>query len=218
MNSAILIQESGDERARPLAIKRLIQLIELNKANERVYFNLGMLSMDDKKYLTAESWFKRAIESRPDFRSALFNLALLLSDSNRPMEALPYLKQLLNYYPDHIKGLFILADIYVNTVKNIDEAEKCYLKIVSLDPKNIQGQHNLCVIYVEKDKLEDAEKCLVKVSSLSSNQDYIDKHLRIVRNRIAKKRMLNNGNSALNDSSSSSSSSSSFSPDSTSRT
>lgn len=191
INSAILIQELGDDRLRPIAQKRLKKLIELNKANERVYFNLGMLSMDDKEYTAAEKWFKLAVQSRPDFRSALFNLGLLLSDTNRPMEALPYLKQLLAYYPDHIKGLILLGDIYINVVKNVDEAEKCYLKIVQLDPKNIQGQHNLCVIYVEKGKLEEAEKCLLKVNAISPNQDYIDKHLRIVRNRIAQKRMLN---------------------------
>lgn len=199
INSAILIQELGDDRLRPIAQKRLLKLIELNKANERVYFNLGMLSMDDKAYAAAEKWFKLAVQSRPDFRSALFNLALLLSDTNRPMEALHYLKQLLAYYPDHIKGLVLLGDIYINVVKNVDEAEKCYLKIVQLDPKNIQGQHNLCVIYVEKGKLEEAEKCLIKVNAISPNRDYIDRHLRIVRKRIEQKRMLNK-ESVVNDS------------------
>ena len=48
--------------------------------NDRVYFNLGMLGMDDGDYDSAEGWFKRAIELKPDFRSALFNLALLLNE------------------------------------------------------------------------------------------------------------------------------------------
>ena len=48
--------------------------------NERVYFNLGMLSMDNKDIEAAEHWFKKAVEVMPDFRSALFNLALLLSE------------------------------------------------------------------------------------------------------------------------------------------
>ena len=48
--------------------------------NDRVYFNLGMLGMDDGDYASAEEWFKRAVQLKPDFRSALFNLALLLNE------------------------------------------------------------------------------------------------------------------------------------------
>ena len=48
--------------------------------NDRVYFNLGMLGMDDGDYDSAEGWFKRAVQLKPDFRSALFNLALLLNE------------------------------------------------------------------------------------------------------------------------------------------
>lgn len=30
--------------------------------NEKIYFNLGMLSMDDKKFEEAKAWFDKAIE------------------------------------------------------------------------------------------------------------------------------------------------------------
>jgi tetratricopeptide (TPR) repeat protein len=186
MNSAILIQESGNIELRPLAQQRLHFLIESGKANERVYFNLGMLAMDAKDYAEGEKWFRAAIQLKEDFRSATFNLALLLSDSNRPLEAVPFLKQLLKYHSDHIKGLILLGDIYINHVKELDAAEECYQQIVKLDPRNIQGQHNLCVVYVERGDLVKAEQCLLKVSALAPNEDYIKKHLRIVRARIVK--------------------------------
>lgn len=186
MNSAILIQESGDSNLRSIAKYRLNKLIENGKANERVYFNLGMLAMDAKDYLDGEKWFRAAINVKEDFRSALFNLALLLSDSNRPLEAVPFLKQLLKYHPDHIKGLILLGDIYINHVKELDLAEECYKKIVSLEPTNVQGQHNLCVVYVERGQLNEAEKCLLNVAALAPSEDYVKKHLTIVRNRIIK--------------------------------
>lgn len=91
--------------------------------NERVYFNLGMLAMDDKNIEEAENWFKRAVHLKQDFRSALFNLALLLADDNRPLEAAPFLNQLVKYHPDHIKGLILLGDIYINNIKDLDAAE-----------------------------------------------------------------------------------------------
>lgn len=186
MNSAILIQESGSPELRPLAQHRLLALIQSGKANERVYFNLGMLAMDAKDYAEAEKWFRAAIASKHDFRSATFNLALLLSDSNRPLEAVPFLKQLLRYHSDHIKGLILLGDIYINHVRDLEAAEECYKQIVRLDQTNIQGRHNLCVVYVERGELERAEECLLKVTSLAPNEEYVGKHLRIVRTRIAK--------------------------------
>ena len=37
-------------------------LVDVEPENEKVYFNLGMLSMDDKKFEQARAWFDRAIE------------------------------------------------------------------------------------------------------------------------------------------------------------
>ena len=126
LNSAILIQELGIKNMKNIAVERLLKLKEMQKDNERVFFNLGMLAADEENIFEAEVWFKQAIKLKPDFRSALFNLALLLADSQRPLEALQPLEQLLDHFPDHIKGLILLGDIYTNHQKNLDMAEDCY--------------------------------------------------------------------------------------------
>ncbi|GFT82339.1 protein O-mannosyl-transferase TMTC3 [Nephila pilipes] len=94
LNSAILIQEEGGPQKRKKAYHRLQMLLDGKDVNERVYFHLGMLAMDEKNFTLAEKWFRKAVELRSDFRSALFNLALLLSEARRPNDALPYLMQL----------------------------------------------------------------------------------------------------------------------------
>ena len=66
----------------------------------------------------------QAVELKSDFRSALFNLALLLSDSGRPLEAAPFLHSLVRYHPDHVKAFILLGDIYVNNMRDLDEAER----------------------------------------------------------------------------------------------
>nr|XP_037276113.1 protein O-mannosyl-transferase Tmtc3-like [Rhipicephalus microplus] len=184
MNSAILIQESGNSKLRQLAFERLELLLHKGKANERVYFNLGMLSMDDKKVEEAEQWFHLAIQVKEDFRSALFNLALLLTDSNRPLEAVPYLQKLLQSHPDHVKGLILLGDIYINHMKDLDNAQQCYERILSLQPDHVQALHNLCVVQVERGALFQAEACLLRALKLAPGENYVAKHLAIVRNRI----------------------------------
>ncbi|GAB6030155.1 hypothetical protein CHUAL_005833 [Chamberlinius hualienensis] len=189
MNSAILIQEAGIPSLLHVAYERLMKLLRNGHSNENIYFNLGMLALETKDYANAEKWFKQAIQMKHDFRSALFNLALLLSDAHRPLEAASLLNQLLKYHSDHINGLVLLGDIYINTFRDLDKAEQCYRQILALDPKNVQGLHNLCVVYVERGELTQAEQCFIKAVRLAPNVEYIQRHLRIVRNVIAQQQM-----------------------------
>ncbi|XP_053575210.1 protein O-mannosyl-transferase TMTC3 [Bombina bombina] len=183
-NSALLMQESGNPRLRPEARKRLLTYIEEEPHDANGYFNLGMLAMDEKKDIDAEKWLKKAIMLQHGFRSALFNLALLYSQSSRELEALPVLDELLRYYPDHIKGLILKGDILMNQKKDIKGAKKCFEKILEMDPNNVQGKHNLCVVYFEERDLLKAERCLVETLALAPHEEYIQRHLSIVRSKL----------------------------------
>ncbi|KAK7598338.1 hypothetical protein V9T40_006573 [Parthenolecanium corni] len=198
LNSAILLQEFGQEEFRKIAQERLLKLLQKDDRNEKVYFNLGMLAMDDNDLKAAEHWFRKAIYLKDDFRSALFNLALLLADDNRPLEAAPFLNQLVRYHPNHVKGLILLGDIYINTIKDLDAAENCYKKILELEPENVQGLHNLCVVYVERGNLIEAENCLKRVHILAPDEDYIIRHLQIVQTRIGKSKVQTNSSNSNN--------------------
>ncbi|XP_059169827.1 protein O-mannosyl-transferase TMTC3-like isoform X2 [Physella acuta] len=188
-NSAILMQEAGDPRDRDLALKRLERLKLQKGEDPKVYFNYAMLAMDDHKFELAETNFRKAIELDPKFRSALFNLALMLVNNlKRPLDAVSILNQLLEHYPDHDKGLILMGDINVNTLKNLDAAENNFKSILSRNPKNSQAMHNLCVVYVERGDLLRAEKCLIQTQELDPTAQYIQDHLKIVRNKIAEVR------------------------------
>ena len=184
LNSAMLIQETGSSHLRQTAMDRLNKMVDKGHTNERVFFNLGMLSMDEGDAEHAEIWFRKAIELKNDFRSALFNLALLLSDNNRPLEAAPFLNQLIKYFPAHTKGLILLGDIYINHLRDLDAAEDCYSKILHMDPNNVQAMHNRCVVMVERGQLGNARHCLQKAHTLAPHEDYIKKHLDIVESKL----------------------------------
>ncbi|XP_068627864.1 protein O-mannosyl-transferase Tmtc3 [Battus philenor] len=185
LNSAILLQELGAADLRHLARQRLLKLLDKDATNERVHFNLGMVCMDEGDAECAERWFRAAVHLKPDFRSALFNLALLLADRRRPLEAAPFLKQLVRHHPDHVKALVLLGDIYINSVKDLDAAESCYRRILELEPDNVQALHNLCVVAVERGKLAVAEECLTRAAALAPHEHYIQRHLAVVRARLA---------------------------------
>ncbi|XP_044535848.1 protein O-mannosyl-transferase TMTC3 isoform X2 [Gracilinanus agilis] len=184
-NSALLMQESGEAKVRPEAKKRLLNYINQEPHDANGYFNLGMLAMDDKKGSEAEMWMKKAIKLQAGFRSALFNLALLYSQSSKELMALPVLDELLRYYPDHIKGLILKGDILMNQKRDILGAKECFEKIVEMDPNNVQGKHNLCVVYFEEGDLLKAEKCLLETLDLAPHEEYIHRHLNIVRVKIS---------------------------------
>ena len=149
------------------------------------YFNLGMLAMDANENAAAERWMRKAIGLQAGFRSALFNLALLYSQSKREMDALPVLDELLRHHPEHIKGLILKGDILMNHKKDTRGAKACFERILRMDPTNVQGKHNLCVVYFEERDLPRAERCLEETLALAPNEEYVRRHLSIVRSKMA---------------------------------
>ncbi|XP_055011548.1 protein O-mannosyl-transferase TMTC3 [Boleophthalmus pectinirostris] len=184
-NSALLMQESGDPKFWPEANRRFLLYVQEEPQDANGYFNLGMLAMDANEDEAAERWMKKAIRLQPGFRSALFNLALLYSQAKRETDALPVLDELLRYHPDHIKGLILKGDILMNHKKDTQGAKICFERIIALDPTNVQGKHNLCVVYFEERDLPKAESCLVETLALAPNEEYVKRHLNIVRSKMA---------------------------------
>lgn len=149
------------------------------------YFNLGMLAMDANENPAAERWMRKAISLQAGFRSALFNLALLYSQSKREVDALPVLDELLRHHPEHIKGLILKGDILMNHKKDTGGAKACFERILRMDPTNVQGKHNLCVVYFEERNLPRAERCLEETLALAPHEEYVRRHLNIVRGKMA---------------------------------
>lgn len=77
-----------------------------------------------------------------------------------------------------------MGDINMNSLNDINAAEQNFLKILDTEPRNVQANHNLCVVYVERGDLHRAEKCLSETLQLAPQEDYIKQHLGIVRNKI----------------------------------
>lgn len=53
-----------------------------------------------------------------------------------------------------------------------------------------QAKHNVCIVYVEQNKLFKAEECLAEVQKLAPKEDYIKRHLEIVRGRIDRQKKM----------------------------
>lgn len=80
---------------------------------------------------------------------------------------------------EHSDTSTLIGRIYFTTIC------QCYKRILQIDPLNIQGLHNLCVVYVERGKLAQALDCLQYAHKLAPHEDYIVKHMKIVQHRLA---------------------------------
>lgn len=180
-----LFSLSGEPKFWPEANRRFLTYVEEEPDDANGYFNLGMLAMDANENAAAERWMRKAIALQAGFRSALFNLALLFSQSKREIEALPVLDELLRHHPEHIKGLILKGDILMNHKKDTRGAKTCFERILNMDPTNVQGKHNLCVVYFEERDLPRAERCLEETLALAPNEEYVRRHLSIVRSKMA---------------------------------
>lgn len=141
--------------------------------------------MDANENEAAERWMREAIRLQPGFRSALFNLALLFSQAQQELDALPVLDELLRHHPEHVKGLILKGDILMNHRKDTQGARACFQRILRTDPNNVQAKHNLCVVYFEERDLLRAERCLEETLAMAPNEEYIRRHLSIVRGKMA---------------------------------
>lgn len=175
----------GEPKFWPEANRRFLAYAEEEPDDANGYFNLGMLAMDANENVAAERWMRKAIGLQTGFRSALFNLALLYSQSKRETDALPVLDELLHHHPEHIKGLILKGDILMNHKKDTRGAKACFERILHMDPTNVQGKHNLCVVYFEEHDLLRAERCLEETLVLAPNEEYVRRHLSIVRGKMA---------------------------------
>lgn len=183
MNSALLLEDETSQRH--LSDHRSEEILAATKENGEVLFQLGMMFLSEKNSKSAEIWLKKAVQSQPSMKSALFNLALLLSEEDRPAESFVYVKQLLQFHPDHIKGLILLADIYVNSLEDLDSAEQCYARVLRLEPDNLQSLHNTCVIHLKRTQYRKAADCFYNVSNLYPSVDYVQRNLRLTRQLLS---------------------------------
>ncbi|KAG7329537.1 hypothetical protein KOW79_007711 [Hemibagrus wyckioides] len=184
-NSALLMQESGEVKLRPEANRRFLSYVAEEPNDANGYFNLGMLAMDAEENEAAERWMRKAIALQPGFRSALFNLALLLVQGKRERDALAVLDELLRHHPEHSKGLILKGDILMNQLKDTQGAREAFERILRSDPGNVQAKHNLCVVYFEERQLARAEQCLQETLAMAPHEEYVQRHLAIVRAKMA---------------------------------
>jgi len=135
------------------AIQAFNRALQLNPNFTDVHNNLGMVysEMGDKERARAE--FQRVISTKeyPTPEVAYYNLGKLsLTDKNYEEAAFFFVKA-LEYNPNLPKVLERLGFTY-ELMGRLDEAEKEYQEALKLEPRMIEANYNLAMLYFKQQK------------------------------------------------------------------
>lgn len=133
-------------------------------ANQTTYFyaawyNAGAAAERAGDRKAAESYYRKALETRPDYGPALTNLAMLLERSGRATEAQQVISKALREHGDRA-GPHLAASAAAFRIQQWDTAEKEALKAVRIDERMVPAQHIMARIFMQKERYETARFAL----------------------------------------------------------
>ena len=109
------------------------------------------MSIEEKRFYVSNAvkYYQEAIRIIPTYTSSLNNLGMLYyTYYNKPEVSIPYLKKAITLDTNYVEAYFNLATCEAKSGKKVD-AEKHYLKLLSIDPKFMEGYVSLSAMYAE---------------------------------------------------------------------
>jgi len=139
--------------------------------NESMYKNIqAMVSKGmDKEAIMA---LGKLLESYPDFAIAHNDLGVLYYKDGKKGEALDHYQKAAELQPENINFQKNLADFYYVELDRVKDAMEIYVKILTLNPRDIECLLMLGHISVSMEKFDDAKVFYVKV--LEADPDNAD--------------------------------------------
>jgi superkiller protein 3 len=140
---------------------------EMNRSLAMYYSNLGTIYATKNMTDEAVAEFKKALETNPHDVLALFNLGRVHSEKHHYNESRGYYERLVEITPEDPIAWYNLAGVYVeldnpniSDFNTIDMAMQCYLRVLELDPKNLEASFKLMEIALNHKKMDLAIKVM----------------------------------------------------------
>jgi tetratricopeptide (TPR) repeat protein len=174
------------------------QKLSVGKLKGNYYFSQANQLFRDQKYSKAIPAYEQALKANPDLKEAYRLLGesykyLYIPGKDNPEnkeradKALAALKKAYELDPNNIDIIYSLGDMY-DKLRNFEEAEKMYLRIIDLEPGDMNNYYVIAEFYKRyaserkelKDKAEDMylrriETDPENVQGYAYMADYFDK-------------------------------------------
>lgn len=137
--------------------KEVFLLLEnLVKDNHLILNNIGVLYKNTYQYDLALEYFNKTLNIKPDYTGAILNKINTLILKNSINESLLLLNKFLHKSPDNL-ALLNLKSVCLVKSNDFENAEKCLLKILSINSNFIDAKVNLAILEFKKKNLDKSE-------------------------------------------------------------
>jgi tetratricopeptide (TPR) repeat protein len=133
--------------------------------------NTGSLLFSLGRFEEAEKYFLKAIEIDNSFINAHYNLIELYKKTDKPEKALDQYQIVAEYNPDNLEVRHEICALLGDKGK-FNEAEQCYKKILSDDPKRALDHFQLGIVLLRMGLEAEAGKHFNKALEIDPDNPY----------------------------------------------
>jgi len=140
-----------------------------NEANAaKKFYNHGFVEFQDKAYSKAISFFKKAVEAKPDFKDALCWLGLSYLEIKDWQKAKESFEKALKLNPKDFNALFNIA-LILQAQNSYDQAREFYNRALKENSKNHDCYFKLGQMDFDENNVSQALEFFQKAHELSPN-------------------------------------------------
>ncbi len=149
-----------------------IRLMKVAAALDTDFFaanlNLAVL-LDAKNDYSAEKYYKKAIEIKPDNTLALYSLGMFYQKEKQFKHALEAYDTLISRHPDNAEAHFNKGYIYLTEYLEFEKAEPEFKKAIEIKPDYTEAVYNLGRVYEVMGETEKAKEKYREALKLTTN-------------------------------------------------
>jgi Flp pilus assembly protein TadD len=149
-----------------VSIVLLKAALKASKGTPAIWYNLGVLLVEQGRKEEAEQAYRKAVDADPKYAAAWSNLGLLLVEQGRKEEAEQVYRKALDADPKHAVAWSNLGVLLAKQDRK-DEAEQAWRKAIDADPKDAPAWDYLGTLLRSANRYEEAITALNAVISLS---------------------------------------------------
>jgi tetratricopeptide (TPR) repeat protein len=116
----------------------------------------------------AETWYRKALEAKPDYTNALNNLGGVELQLEEWDKAIDTLTKSITLYPDFANSYYNLGWAYENK-GNLGEAEHMYAKAVELSPLDPDALSSLARLLYARKQTDEAASLLRRALAIDAS-------------------------------------------------
>ena len=167
-NQCVILEKKGSIQK---AIECYDNCMEKFESRPESMNNAGSLLISLERFEEAEKYFLKAIKIDDSFLDAHYNLIELYKKTGKPEKALGQYQILAEYNPDNLEVRHEICALLGDKGK-FNEAEQCYKKILSDDPKRALDHFQLGIVLLRMGLEAEAGKHFNKALEIDPDNPY----------------------------------------------